>query len=139
MNYLPRVLAIVGQELRKIGNLDCLPTLKIKPIQKTGTEKNAAKIENNGLASVAWQQESPQNPVDKASNNKGKNPDIIAPVKRLGTTLAEGFKKIDQDMKKKRRELELNVTALNRLVFVLVLLGMLISNMSLWIYLNFAL
>jgi CHASE3 domain sensor protein len=125
MNYLPRVLVIIAQGTRRIKDIGFLTNLKIKPNSKLEV-MNDSKLEKNDSA-------------QKTGNETGVKDQSHQVTKRLGNALSEGFKKIDQDIKKKRRELEQNVTALNRLVFILVLLGMLISNLSLWIYLNFAL
>jgi hypothetical protein len=137
MNYLPGALAIVGHGLRRIGDLSFLARKKIKPTRQTGMEKNATKIANNEISIKVAQQESQQNPIGKAKSIE-KNTEIKDPLKALEANLSDDSKKIDQDLKRNRRELELNVTALNRLVFVLELLGMLTCNLVLWTYLNFA-
>jgi hypothetical protein len=126
MNYLPRVLVIIAQGTRRIKDIDFLTNLKIKSNLKSVVTDDS-KLENN---------DSPSKTGDAASTKDLQVKD--SKPKRSGNALSEGFKKMDQDIKKKRRELEQNVTALNRLVFIFVFLGMLISNLSLWIYLNFA-
>jgi hypothetical protein len=135
-NYLPGLLASFARLLRICDpnviffNQANTPKKKIH-IQK---DNQASKI-NEITPKLKIQTENQLNIVDNKLFQVSSA--FLAANKRQPLGIHE--EKIKEDeLKKKRRELELNVTALNRFVFAVITFTMLITNLFIWLYLAYS-